>query len=141
MIVLDTNVISEPLKPFPEQNVLAWLNEQTAETLFITAISLAELRHGVAAMPRGRRRNRLASALEDQVLSLFGPRVLAFDAAAASAYAEIRVRTDSAGRPISAADSYIAATAAAHGFAIATREDAAFEAAGIQVINPWHFTD
>lgn len=137
MIVLDTNVISEPLRPIGNPGVLAWLDQQDIETLFLTTISLAELRHGVAALPDGRRRKSLSTALEDRVIPLFGSRVLPFDAAATRAYAAIRVRAQKAGKAIGAADSYIAATVAAHGFAIATRDGSAFEAAGITVIDPW----
>lgn len=137
MIVLDTNVISEPLKPAGDPAVLTWLDQQNFETLFLTTISLAELRYGVAALPDGRRKDGLGAALEDRIIALFGPRVLAFDAAAADAYAVIRARAKSAGKAIAAADGYIAATAAAHGFAIATRDTGPFEAAGLPVINPW----
>jgi hypothetical protein len=137
VIVLDTNVVSEPLKPAGEPAVLAWLDQQNIETLFLTAISLAELRYGVAALPDGRRRRGLGAALEGRIVALFGPRVLCFDSAAADAYALIRTRAKAAGRTIAAADGYIAATAAAHGFTVATRDTAPFEAAGLPVINPW----
>lgn len=137
MIVLDTNVISEPLKPAADPVVLAWLDLQDVQTLYLTTISLAELRHGIAVLPGGRRRSRLAAELEERVVPLFNGRILGFDIAAASAYAEIRVRTRKAGKTLGAADSYIAATVAAHGFAIATRDTAPFEAAGIAVIDPW----
>jgi predicted nucleic acid-binding protein len=137
MIVLDTNVISEPLKPGGDASVLAWLDQQDIHTLYLTTISLAELRHGIAVLPAGRRRSRLAAELEGRVIPLFQERILAFDAAASSAYAEIRVRTRKAGKTLGAADSYIAATVAAHGFAIATRDTAPFEATGVAVIDPW----
>ncbi|WP_307268673.1 type II toxin-antitoxin system VapC family toxin [Labrys wisconsinensis] len=137
MIVLDTNVVSEPLKPAANPAVLAWLDRQAIETLFLTTISLAELRYGVAALPDGRRKSGFGAALEGRILALFGSRVLAFDTAAADAYAVIRARAKAAGRAIAAADSYIAATAAAHGFAVASRDTEPFEAAGLPVINPW----
>lgn len=137
MIVLDTNVISEPLKPAGDPAVLTWLDQQNFETLFLTTISLAELRYGVATLPEGRRKDGLGAALEDRIIAFFGPRVLSFDATAADAYAVIRARAKSAGKAIAAADGYIAATAAAHGFAIATRDTGPFEAAGLPVINPW----
>lgn len=135
--MLDTNVISEPLKPAGDANVLAWLDQQVIETLYLTAISVAELRHGIAALPGGRRRTTLAAELEERILPLFRERILDFDLAASSAYAEIRVRTRKAGKVLGAADSYIAATVAARGFAIATRDTAPFEAAGVTVIDPW----
>ncbi|HEV7159067.1 MAG TPA: type II toxin-antitoxin system VapC family toxin [Caulobacteraceae bacterium] len=137
MIVLDTNVVSEPLKPTGEPAVLAWLDRQNIETLFLTTISLAELGYGVAALPDSRRKDGLGMALQSRVIALFGPRVLSFDSAAADAYARIRVRAKAAGKAIAAADGYIAATAAAHGFAVATRDTGPFEAAGLPVINPW----
>jgi predicted nucleic acid-binding protein len=137
MIVLDTNVISEPLRPTGNPVVLAWLDRQDIETLFLAAISLAELRHGIAALPPGRRRKQLAEALEERILPLFGPRILPFDSAAASAYAEVRSRAHRAGKAVGTADSYIAATVAARGFAIATRDTSPFEAAGLNVVNPW----
>jgi predicted nucleic acid-binding protein len=137
MIVLDTNVVSEPLKLAGEPAVLAWLDQQNIETLFLTTISLAELRYGVAALPDGRRKDGLGKALESRIVALFETRLLPFDAAAADAYALIRARAKTAGKAIGAADGYIAATAAAHGFTIATRDTAPFEAAGLPVINPW----
>lgn len=137
MIVLDTNVISEPLKPTAEPAVLTWLDRQNLETLFLSAISLAELRYGVAALPKGRRRDGLSEALERRIFALFGARILPFDTAAADAYAVIRAHARKAGKAIGATDGYIAATAAAHGFAVATRDIAPFEAAGVTVINPW----
>ncbi|MCV9997958.1 type II toxin-antitoxin system VapC family toxin [Pararhizobium sp. YC-54] len=137
MILLDTNVISEPLRPAGDPIVLAWLDQQAIETLFLSAISLAELRYGVAALPDGRRKEGLRTALENRVVTLFGSRVLAFDAATADFYASIRARAKTAGLAIGAADGYIAATAAAHGFMVATRDTGPFEAAGVPVINPW----
>ena len=139
MIVLDTNVVSEPLRSAADPAVLAWLDDQSIETLFLTTISLAELRYGVAALPDGRRKEGLGAALESRVIALFGRRILSFDPAAADAYALIRARAKAAGKAISAADGYIAATAAAHGFAVATRETGPFEAAGLVVINPWQY--
>lgn len=137
MIVLDTNVVSEPLRAAAAPAVIAWLDRQNIETLFLSTISLAELRYGVAALPEGRRKEGLRAALEERILALFGPRVLAFDTAAADAYAVIRARARAAGKTIGASDGYIAATAAAHGFAVATRDTGPFEAAGVPLINPW----
>lgn len=136
MIILDTNVVSEPLRPAPEPAVLAWLDQQAVETLFLSTISLAELRYGVAALPNGRRKDGLHAGM-DRIVALFGPRVLSFDAAAADAYAVIRARARAAGKAIAATDGYIAATAAAHGFSVATRDTGPFEIAGVPVINPW----
>ncbi len=137
MIMLDTNVLSEPLKPSPEPAVVAWLDSQPLETLFLSAISLAELRYGVATLPKGHRKDGLRIALEGRILALFGPRILPFDIAAANAYATIRAQARLAGKTIGATDGYIAAIAAAHGFSVATRDTSPFEAAGLPVINPW----
>ncbi|WP_438751478.1 type II toxin-antitoxin system VapC family toxin [Pararhizobium sp. O133] len=137
MIVLDTNVISEPLRPMGDANVIAWLDQQNFETLFLSAISLAELRYGVAALPDGKRKAGLRAALENHIVTWFGPRILPFGTAAADAYASIRAHAKTAGLAIGVADGYIAATAAAHGFAVATRDTGPFEAAGVPVINPW----
>lgn len=137
MIVLDTNVVSEPLKLAGDSAVLAWLDQQNIETLFLTTISLAELRYGVAALTEGPRKDGLRAALEGRIINLFGPRILSFDPAAAAAHALIRARAKTAGKAIAAADGYIAATAAARGFMVATRDVGPFEAAGVPVINPW----
>jgi toxin FitB len=137
VIVLDTNVISEPLRPSPNANVLAWLDQQDANTLYLTTITVAELRYGVAALPDSRRRKHLEGALEDRIVPLFENRVLAFDDAATKAYAQVRVRARAAGKAISTADSYIAAISHSLGFAIATRDGTPFEAAGLKVIDPW----
>jgi toxin FitB len=141
LIVLDTNVISEPMRPKPDAAVLAWLDAQDVETLFLSAISVGELRHGVALLPEGKRRKALAAALEDRILPLFESRILPFDGPASAAYAVVSAHARKAGMAISAADGYIAATAAAHGFAIAARDGSPFEAAGIAVINPWQELD
>lgn len=137
MIVLDTKVVAEPLRLSGSPAVLARLDQQNIETLFLTTISLAELRYGVAALQDGRRKEGLLAALETRIIALFGPCILSFDAAAADAYAVIRTRAKASGKAIAAADGYIAATAAAHGFIVATRDTAPFEAAGVRVINPW----
>jgi predicted nucleic acid-binding protein len=137
MILLDTNVISEPLRPIPDPAVLDWLDRQSIETLYLSAISLAELRYGIAALPKGKRRDGLKNAFENRIVMLFGLRILPFDVAAAEAYAAIRSHARQAGKAIGATDGYIAATAAAHRCAVATRDASPFEAAGVAVINPW----
>lgn len=137
MILLDTNVISEPWKPVPEPRVLAWIDEQAIETLFLSAVTVAELRFGIEAMPAGRRRSVLHERLEQEVLPLFEGRVLSFDLAASQAYAELMVRARSEGRAIGKADGYIAAIAASRGYAVASRDVSPFEAAGVRVLNPW----
>ncbi|MDK4736938.1 type II toxin-antitoxin system VapC family toxin [Rhizobium sp. CNPSo 3490] len=137
MILLDTNVLSEPWKPAPDEAVVAWLDAQAIETLFLAAITVAELRFGIAAMPTGKRQTILRERLESEVLPQFSERVLPFDLASSQFYSELMARARVSGRAIGTADGYIAATAAANGLAIATRDTSPFEAAGLKVINPW----
>ena len=136
MIVLDTNVLSEPLRMRPDPKVLAWLDAQAAETLFMSTISHAELRFGVLKMPEGKRRNDLAAQIE-RALELFKDRTLEFDVNAAEQLAQIVARCEKMGKPATAPDAYIAAIAAAHGFSVATRNVDHFKHMGVRVINPW----
>ena len=136
MIVLDTNVLSEPLKTRPDLKVLAWLDAQTAETLYLSTISYAELRFGVLKMPDGKRRNDLAAQI-DRALELFKDRILEFNVKAAEQLAQIGARCMKMGKPATAPDAYIAAIAAAHGFSVATRNVDHFKHTGVLVINPW----
>ena len=137
MILLDTNVVSEPLRRAPEPGVAGWLDAQALETLYLSAITVAELRFGVRSLPAGRRRDRLHEDLEERILPMFAGRVLAFDLAASQDYAELMARARSAGRAISVSDGYIAAIAAANAMTVATRDTAPFEAAGLNTVNPW----
>ena len=137
MILVDTNVVSEPLRRTPDPRVAAWLDAQALETLYLSAITVAELRFGVHSLPPGRRRDRLHEELEQRVLSMFTGRVLAFDPVASQAYAELMAKARSAGRAISVSDGYIAATAAANAMVVATRDTSPFEAAGLKTLNPW----
>ena len=137
MIILDTNVVSEPLKPEPSQAVLDWLDAQEPQTLFLTTISLAELLAGVEVLPAGRRRDALALALSTQVLALFGSRVLPLDTAAAQAFAKTHASAQSQGNPIGFADCAIAAIARAQGFSVATRNGRDFKGCGVDLIDPW----
>jgi predicted nucleic acid-binding protein len=137
MILLDTNVVSEPLRQAPEVRVIEWIDAQAMETLFLSAITVAELRAGVALLPAGKRRSGLHENLEKRVLPLFAGRVLPFDLACTNAYAALVAKARTAGLAIATADGYIAAIAAANGFTVATRDTSPFEAAGAAVINPW----
>lgn len=137
MILLDTNVISEPWKPVPDEVVVAWLDAQAIETLFISAITIAELRFGIAAMPSGKRQTILRDRLEGEVLPHFSERILSFNLATSQSYSELMARARVSGKAIGTADGYIAATAVANRLAIATRDTNPFEAAGLNVINPW----
>ena len=137
MILVDTNVVSEPMRKAPEPRVAEWLDAQALETLYLSAISVAELRFGVQSLPVGRRRDRLNEDLEGQVLPMFAGRVLTFDLAASRAYADVMTKARFAGRAISVSDGSIAATALANGMMVATRDTAPFEAAGLKTLNPW----
>jgi toxin FitB len=137
MILLDTNVISEPWKPVPDPAVLTWLDAQAIETLFISAISIAELRFGIASMPSGKRQTILHERLEGEVLPLFEGRILPFSVGTSQFYAELMAGGRTSGKAIGRADGYIAATATENHLAVATRDTSPFEAAGVRIINPW----
>jgi toxin FitB len=137
MIVLDTNVVSEPLKLRPDAAVIAWLDAQAPATLYITSIALAELYAGVAAMPAGKRRKALQDALGKSIAQLFEDRILSFDKQAAQTFALVSNAAQKAGKPMSFADTAIAAITAQRGFILATRNEVDFESAGIEVVNPW----
>lgn len=137
MILLDTNVISEPWKPAADTAVLNWLDAQAIETLFISAISIAELRFGIASMPSGKRQTILHDRLEGEVLPLFDGRILPFRVGTSQFYAELMAVGRTSGKAIGKADGYIAATAAENHLAVATRDTSPFQAAGLRVLNPW----
>ncbi len=137
MIVLDTNVVSELMRPDPAPAVDAWVAGRPAESLFFSAVGEAELRYGVAIMPAGRRRNRVGGEIEAMLSEDFEGRVLPFDTRAARAYAEIAAACRAIGRPVAQADCQIGAIAQARGMAVATRNVRHFEHMGIDVIDPW----
>ncbi len=137
MIVLDTNVVSEVLKPRPDPVVVDWLNRQAAGTLYLSAISLSELLLGLELLDEGRRKRNLALSLHTIIESLFGSRVLSFGEMSAATYADLVSAARRRGHAIEAPDGQIAATAQEHGFAVATRDRMPFEAAGLKVIDPW----
>lgn len=137
MILIDTNVISEPWKPAPASEVVAWLDAQAIETLFISAISVAELRFGIASMPVGRRQSILRTRLEDDVLPHFVERILPFTLSTSRIYSELMADARVSGKAIGMADGLIAATAAERGLVVASRDTSPFKAAGLKVINPW----
>lgn len=137
MIILDTNVVSEPMKPTGNPRVQAWLDRQTAETLYLTATSLSELLTGIEMLPEGKRRNGLGNAADRLLTALFGGRILPFDQQAAVTYASVVTRARTRGHSLSVGDAQIAAIALTKGFAVATRDAAPFAAAGVRLINPW----
>ena len=136
MIIVDTNVLSEEMKPVPAASVLAWFRRQSAVDLFTTAVCQAEILVGLAMLPDGRRKLYL-DATARSVLGLFVGRILPFDSAAASAYAEIVAARQRTGRPINDFDAQIAAIARSRDMALATRNSSDFEGIGVHIINPW----
>lgn len=137
MIVLDTNIISELWRIEPNPSVLTWIDAQMVETLYLSAVTVAELRYGLATMPAGKRRAVYQQRLEQEVLPVFTGRVLAFDLEASRMYAELMAGAKAKGKAIDREDGYIAATVAAKGFIVATRDASPFEAVGLTVIDPW----
>jgi predicted nucleic acid-binding protein len=137
MIVLDTNVVSEAMKPKPNPSVHAWLNEQAVETLYLSSVTLAELLFGISVLPAGKRKEMLEQALKG-LMGLFRDRILSFDIDAAWHYAELAVTAKSRGRGFPTPDGYIAAIAASRKFIVASRDTAPYEAAGVSVVNPWN---
>jgi predicted nucleic acid-binding protein len=137
MILLDTNVVSEIIRPTPEPAVEAWLATQPEASVFICATTEAELRYGVALLPAGRRRSILAADVERMLTVVFSGRILVFDSAAAIEYAVVAADRRASGRPISFADAQIAAIARSRGAGLATRNVSDFEGCGIDLVDPW----
>ncbi len=137
MILLDTNVLSELMRPAPDAAVERWLTAQPDTSMFISAITEAELRYGAALLPSGKRRSTLTAEIEGMLDEDFGGRILPFDRLAAQAFAAIAADRRGAGRPISQADAQIAAITRSRGASLATRNVPDFDGCGIQVINPW----
>ena len=137
MIILDTNLVSEPLKPKPNAAVLAWLNRQAPETLYLTTITLAELRAGIEISPVGKRRTALQEATTE-LAAQFEGRVLSFDQDSAHAFGRVFASTQAAGNPIHFGDCAIAAITIRRGFVLATRNVRDYKGAGIELINPWN---
>lgn len=137
MIVLDTNVVSAVMKPVPIQSVLEWLNAHDTASLYLSAITIAEIRFGLRVLPNGKRRRTLEERFEQFIARGFAQRILAFDEPAARFYAEIMGRRRELGRPMSVLDGQIAAIARARRFAVATGNVRDFEECGLQILNPF----
>jgi predicted nucleic acid-binding protein len=136
VIVLDTNVISEVMRPAPDRRVMGWLRAQSFERLTTTAVSVAEVNYGLCRLPSGRRRDDLRARFRALLARGFGERILAF-AIAADLYGEIVAARHRVGRPIEAFDAMIAAIARSSAATIATRDVTGFEGCGVRVLNPW----
>jgi len=137
MIILDTNVLSETLRPAPSARVLEWMRAEPASALFTTAITEAELLYGIALMPDGRRRRSLEAIVDVIFVEDLAGRVLPFDSAAAHEFAGIAAGRRRAGRPIAEADARLAAIARSRGAALATRNVGDFVGCGLELIDPW----
>jgi toxin FitB len=141
MIILDTNVVSELMKPDPSADVVAWTSIHPALNLYITSVTQVEILHGILLLPKGKRRAALERAAGAMFAEEFGGRVLAFGSEASRPYAEIASARSRAGRPISQFDAQIAAIARVHGADLATRNVGDFSGCGVKLINPWDGAD
>jgi predicted nucleic acid-binding protein len=137
MIVLDTNVISELMRPVPHPVVLAWIAEQPRATVYTTSVNQAEILYGIEALSDGRRRRALADAAAALFAEDFAGRVLSFGTDGAPHYAAIVASRRKSGNPIEAFDALIAATARAAGAGVATRDISGFDECGLALIDPW----
>jgi len=137
MIVLDTNVVSELVRPAPSAQVLEWFAGQPALLLYTTSITQAEILYGMEILTKGRKKKALEAALGAMFQEDFRGRVLAFDAASAAFFAEIAAVRRGLGRPISQFDAQIAAIARSRKAALATRNTADFADCGVKLLNPW----
>ena len=138
MILLDTNVLSELMRPEPAAAVVNWLDQQPEITVWISSITVAEVHLGIQLMPDGRKKRGLSALAEEMLEKDFSQRCLPFDSLAAKMYAQIVSKRQSLGRPISVEDAQIASIALRGGLTLATRNTRDFEGiAGLRVINPW----
>lgn len=137
MIVLDTDVLSELINPAPAPRVLRWVDDQNSAELVITSITAAELRAGVAVLPRGRRKETIARQIDRLINDVFGGYVLPFDSASSSHYGDIVATSGRRGRPMRALDVQIAAICRQHDATLATRKGTVFEALKLPVVDPW----
>ena len=137
MIILDTNVVAEMMKATPAPQVVAWLNDQEASSLFLTTITLGEIAYGLRVLPQGKRRRLLEEGFERVIAEAFTGRILSFDEEAAHRYGEVMVRRKELGRPLAILDGQIASIARANGCAVATRNVRDFVECGVRVVNPF----
>ena len=137
VIVLDTNVISEIMRPQPNEGVLSWLNDQDSSRLYITVITLAEIGYGLKILPEGRRKQILKNQFELFIAQGFSYRLLSFNQTSAETYAEIMAQRKLKGRPMSILDGQIAAITRVQNYALATRNTKDFECCDIELFNPF----
>lgn len=137
MIVLDTNVISELMRPKPETTVVNWLDQQDPSNVWLTSITVAELMFGVALLPQGKRKTAISAAVSGVVEESFSQRILSFDVEAARDYAQIASDRSRLGKPISTADAQIAAICRSRSAVLTTRNGTDFDSTGVEIFNPW----
>jgi predicted nucleic acid-binding protein len=137
VIVLDTNVVSELVRPSPNRSVVEWVDEHDSSELVLTALTAAELRAGVALLPVGRRGDELGMRIESLLVETFAGYVLAFDVGSSAYYAEVLAVRTRGGRPITTFDAQIAAVCRQYDSVLATRNTTDFTDTGIQLVNPW----
>lgn len=140
MLVLDTNLVSELMRPHPEPVVLAWVGAQPLKEMAITAVSSMEIRFGIHSLPEGKRRTELDRKFSELIAQGFAGRILPFDGQAGEACADIRAMRQRTGRRISTEDAMIAAIARVHGATVVTRDEGGFAGCGVPVVNPWNMT-
>jgi hypothetical protein len=139
MIIIDTNVASELMRPEPSELVQDWAAANAGAGLCLTAVTVAEIRYGLERLAEGRRKERMKAAAQD-VFAAFSDHVLPFDADAAAHYAQVVTHRDALGLPIEGFDAQIAAICRTHDVALATRNTKDFLETGIDLINPWQVT-
>jgi predicted nucleic acid-binding protein len=141
MILLDTNVVSETMRPTPDERVVRWLDRQDGKTMFLSAVGVAELLVGLALLPSGRRKTILSDRIENGLIPTYEDRIIPFDLACSRVYDAMMGSVRAAGKAVSIQDGQIAATAKSRSMIVATRDEAAFRATGVEVVNPWTFPD
>jgi predicted nucleic acid-binding protein len=135
--LLDTNVVSEWAKPSPNAGLITWLQDVDEDSTFLSAVTIAELQHGIHRLPFGKRRHRLNEWLSNDLLPRFEQRVLPIDAAVADACGRMMARRQNLGRPIGTMDAFIAATVEVHELTLVTRDISDFKHVVHSVVNPW----
>ena len=138
--LLDSNVVSEWMKPRPNIHVVEWLAAADEDSVYLSVLTFAEIRHGVEQLPAGRRRESLMSWLEDELPARFHSRILIVDLAVAASWGAMMARSNHAGFNLNVMDALFAATAQAHNLTLVTRNTRHFEKLGLPLLNPWEAT-
>ena len=136
-LLLDTNVVSEWTKPVPDSQFVRWIGGIDSTQAYLSVVTLAEIERGIARLPQGRRRDRLARWLTAELLEVFADRIVDIDRPIAAAWAQVMVRCETAGKPLATMDAFLAATAAVRGYTLVTRNISDFAETGVALLNPW----